>query len=91
MNAPIGPARATVGPMAPADPNYPALLGGLRQDLDEVEAAMTRLEEGTYGRCQGCGGPIEGGRLSGDPVGRYCSTCAPGPGLDGPSRDGAPT
>ena len=31
--------------------------------LDEVEAALTRLDEGTYGTCRGCGTPIDDTRV----------------------------
>ena len=35
------------------------------QLLDEVEAALSRLDEGTYGTCRGCGTPIDDTRLAG--------------------------
>lgn len=47
--------------------------------LDEVEAALTRLDEGTYGTCSGCGVAIEDDRLSVDPTIRTCGSC----GVDG--------
>ena len=46
--------------------------------LDEVEAALTRLDEGTYGACAGCGSTIDDARLSGDPTVRTCAGCDAG-------------
>ena len=33
------------------------LLDRVRGDLDDVEAGLRRLEDGTYGQCEACGGP----------------------------------
>ena len=44
--------------------------------LDEIEEALQRLEEGSYGRCLECGEWIAEGRLEIDPVVRYCIKCA---------------
>jgi RNA polymerase-binding transcription factor DksA len=30
-------------------------LAKVREELDEVEEAMKRVEDGTYGRCAACG------------------------------------
>jgi hypothetical protein len=46
--------------------------------LDEVEAALTRLDEGTYGVCRDCDGSIDDVRLSDRPAGQICSTCEAG-------------
>jgi DnaK suppressor protein len=43
--------------------------------LDEVEEALSRLDDGTYGRCRSCGGPIDDARLAESPVEQTCSTC----------------
>ncbi len=40
--------------------------------LSEVDAALQRIEEGTYGLCETCGGEIEHDRLLADPLVRYC-------------------
>ncbi len=40
------------------------LLDQVRGDLDDVEAGLRRLEDGTYGQCEACGGPIDEGRLA---------------------------
>jgi DnaK suppressor protein len=40
--------------------------------LVEVQEAMQRLEQGTYGRCIDCGQPIEPARLEAVPWAAYC-------------------
>jgi len=44
----------------------------LREALDEVEAALGRLEAGTYGTCEVCGKPIGDARLEAMPAARLC-------------------
>jgi DnaK suppressor protein len=44
----------------------------LREALDEVEAAIQRLEAGNYGRCEVCGKPIGAARLEAMPAARLC-------------------
>ena len=43
--------------------------------LDEVERALTRLDDGTYGRCEACGEPIDDERLAALPIVRSCGRC----------------
>lgn len=40
--------------------------------LDGVDAALRRLDEGTYGTCEVCAGPLADERLAVDPVVRRC-------------------
>jgi len=40
--------------------------------LSEVDGALHRLEEGTYGLCETCHDPIEKDRLIADPLARFC-------------------
>jgi RNA polymerase-binding protein DksA len=49
-----------------------ALRNGLEHELKEVEAALERIEQGTYGRCEACGRPIPDERLEAVPAARYC-------------------
>lgn len=42
-------------------------------DLMEVDAALQRLEEGTYGRCEVDREPIDPERLRVRPTARYCT------------------
>jgi DnaK suppressor protein len=56
-----------------------ALAGELREALDEVEAAIVRVSEGTYGRCERCGADISAARLEAKPAARLCIACASRP------------
>ncbi|HYN20001.1 MAG TPA: TraR/DksA family transcriptional regulator, partial [Thermoanaerobaculia bacterium] len=46
-----------------------------RQRLLQIEDALRRLDEGTYGRCGNCGGQINPLRLDAVPWTRYCIDC----------------
>jgi RNA polymerase-binding transcription factor DksA len=48
------------------------LAAELRESLDEVEAAIQRLEAGNYGLCEVCGKPIGVARLEAMPAARLC-------------------
>ena len=52
-----------------------ALVEQARGHLAEVQAALRRLEDGSYGRCQSCGQPIPEGRLAARPTARTCVSC----------------
>jgi DnaK suppressor protein len=47
-----------------------------REHLAEVVAALERFDEGSYGRCAGCGTPIPAERLEVRPTATRCVTCA---------------
>ncbi len=49
---------------------------GRRHELAEVEEALRRIEDGTYGRCLSCGGPLGLQRLRAIPEARYCLACS---------------
>ena len=53
-----------------------ALAGSLREALDEVEHALVKLDQGTYGVCEECGRPINAARLEAMPAARLCIDCA---------------
>src|SRR5438128_4786461 len=40
--------------------------------LEEVDAALQRLNAGTFGLCESCGDPVETERLLADPLTRFC-------------------
>lgn len=40
--------------------------------LEEVDAALGRMDEGTYGICKGCHTPIEADRLIANPLEQFC-------------------
>lgn len=44
--------------------------------LRDVERALAKLAEGTYGRCDGCGTPIPDARLEAIPWAVRCVSCA---------------
>ena len=44
--------------------------------LEEIDAALDRIEEGVYGWCEGCESPIDQGRLDARPAARTCIRCA---------------
>ena len=53
-----------------------ALAGSLRESLNDVEAALAKLDKGTFGVCEGCGQPIAPARLEAKPAARLCMECA---------------
>ncbi len=52
------------------------LLGSLRETLAQVEDALRKLNEGTYGVCERCGDHIAPARLEARPEARRCFNCA---------------
>ena len=44
----------------------------LHETLKEIEAALGRIDDGTYGACQLCGKPIGAERLRALPWARLC-------------------
>lgn len=53
-----------------------ALIAATTTHQAEVEAALTKLDEGTYGGCELCGQPIDIDRLLARPAARACIACA---------------
>jgi DnaK suppressor protein len=49
--------------------------GTLQTNLEEIDAALLRLDEGTYGLCEDCGEPVPEGRLEIIPYARRCVKC----------------
>jgi RNA polymerase-binding transcription factor DksA len=49
-----------------------------RAELLELEAALARIEAGTWGRCETCGGAVGRTRLRALPEARQCLSCARG-------------
>jgi DnaK suppressor protein len=47
-----------------------------RQALADIEAALDRLSNGQYGRCEQCRQPISAALLARQPQARHCSACA---------------
>ena len=49
-----------------------ALSGQLAENLAEVERALAKMDDGTYGRCERCGKDIGDARLEAMPATPYC-------------------
>jgi len=52
-----------------------ALEKRIREQLAEVEHALHKFKEGTYGLCEGCGQPIDPARLEALPQAQLCMSC----------------
>ncbi len=50
--------------------------GKIERELAEVDAALGRIESGSYGTCISCGGPLGLQRLRAIPEARYCLGCS---------------
>ncbi len=51
----------------------------LYQTIQQLDAALERLRDGTYGTCQGCGQAIPTERLAAVPWTAFCVACASRP------------
>ncbi len=53
-----------------------SLLGSENDALDQIEAAIGRIEDGNFGRCEECGMKIPKPRLEAIPYAALCVHCA---------------
>lgn len=53
-----------------------ALTSSLTESLHDLDDALAKLDAGTYGRCEQCGGEIGAARLEAMRAARLCITCA---------------
>jgi DnaK suppressor protein len=53
-----------------------SLLGNEQDALDQIEAAIERIEDGSFGRCEECGRKIPESRLEAIPYAAQCVRCA---------------
>jgi len=53
-----------------------ALLARARERIAEIDAAIGRLDDGTYGTCARCGQPVGEDRLAARPTAATCVRCA---------------
>jgi DnaK suppressor protein len=58
----------------------------LERGLARTDRALAKLDDGTYGTCDGCGEPIARARLQAIPDGILCLTCAASERRDRPPR-----
>jgi len=49
-----------------------SLLEQLEAEIGDLDAALRKIDEGTYGICEVCGRPIPGERLEARPAARRC-------------------
>ena len=49
-----------------------SMLATIRTQLDDVELALRKIDDGTYGTCDTCGASIGDARLEAMPASRYC-------------------
>lgn len=82
------PMRETIGELSMYD-NHPADIGdelfergkdlslrdGANLQIERVDRALKKLEEGTYGICDRCGGKIDTDRLTAMPAANLCLKC----------------
>ena len=52
------------------------LARSLHDQLEDVERALAKLDDGSYGRCENCGKEIQEARLEAIPAARHCIDCA---------------
>ena len=53
-----------------------AMISQARGRLAEIDAALARLDDGSYGACERCGHPIGDDRLAARPAAATCVRCA---------------
>ena len=52
------------------------LEGELRKAHTSIKTALSKIGQGTYGKCEKCSKHIEVGRLLAMPTAQYCLTCS---------------
>lgn len=63
---------ADSGQVAAEQGENKALLRQLEEQLDEVDRALAKMDDGTYGLCEVCHQPIAEARLEAMPATRFC-------------------
>ncbi|HKY68181.1 MAG TPA: TraR/DksA C4-type zinc finger protein [Acidimicrobiales bacterium] len=63
---------ADSGQVAAEQGENKALLNQFQEQLDEVEHALAKFAEGTFGQCEVCRRPIAEARLEAMPATRFC-------------------
>jgi len=65
----------------PGDPDMvdvdTGLIDRIEAELADVERALARLDEGTYGRCEVCDTPLGDAELEAAPAARFCRAHLP--------------
>lgn len=55
--------------------NYLSVKKSQDARLEQIEKALVKIEEGTYGICELCGSPIDAAVLKADPESLWCRAC----------------
>jgi RNA polymerase-binding transcription factor DksA len=63
---------ADSGQVAAEQGEHRALVGRIQETLRDVNIALEKLDQGTYGKCEVCGEDIPEARLEAMPAARYC-------------------
>lgn len=63
---------ADSGQVAAEQGEHRAIVGHIQDSLRDVNRALAKLDEGTYGKCEECGEEIAEPRLEAMPSARYC-------------------
>ena len=63
---------ADSGQVAAEQGENKVLAGQLREQIDEIEHALAKIDDGSYGTCEVCGKTIAEPRLEAMPATRYC-------------------
>jgi hypothetical protein len=73
----MGPRIGLVSDEVVLDPvtGEPADVDSVEALLDDVDRALARLDNGSYGRCESCGTIIADDRLAEIPTARTCGGC----------------
>jgi len=58
-----------------AGPMTGAAVIELSHTISEIDAALGRIDDGSYGACHRCGAMIASSRLAALPATRYCAVC----------------
>ena len=74
-----GPPPGTIVNVDTGDPGDLRVLDHAEGELEDVEQALRRLDEGTYAICEACGRAIGEDRLARSPVTRRCADHAMAP------------
>ncbi len=54
------------------------LIADAQTQLEQIDAALARVDDGSYGICASCGRPIAAARLAARPTATTCIECAGG-------------
>jgi len=72
---PINPNRADLARTFQEDQRKKLLLARTEEQLNAIDQALLRLNEGTYGKCENCGNQIAPERLDIMPAVSLCISC----------------